>query len=196
MNFASALLPHGSGREDRPLFIEVDSGRSVTLRELRDRVKAFAGQLSARGVKPGARVVLHLFNSIDAVVAHLAVHYLGAVTCWVDALVQPKSLGHYVKVTGARVLLSHCAPEALDPEAKAAAELLPAAQIAPLSEPAGAPPCPAQAHDFGPTEPCYVYFTSGTTSLPKGVVLAPSNHESFTRICTQYWQPVDETSRH
>jgi long-chain acyl-CoA synthetase len=196
MNYASALLTRGSGREEGPLFVEIDSGRSITVGELRERVAAFAGQLSARGVKPGARVVLHLFNSIDAVVAHLAVHYLGAVTCWVDALVQPKSLGHYVRVTGARLLLTHCARETIDPAALAAAELLPAAELEALSAPGSAPPCPAQAHEFGPRETCYVYFTSGTTSLPKGVMLAPSNHESFTRICSKYWQPVDETSRH
>lgn len=196
MNYTSALLTHGSAREARPLYLEVDTGRSVTWGELRRRVLAFAGHLSARGVAPGTRVVLHLYNSIDAVVAHMAVQYLGAVSCWVDALVQPKSLDHYVGVTGCRLLLTHCPREALDPAVAAAAELLPAAEIEPLSAAPAPPPCPPAPHDFAPAEPSYVYFTSGTTSLPKGVVLSQGNHASFTRICERYWQPVDETSRH
>ncbi len=196
MNYASALLAHGSARGDRPLYAEIDSGRSVTESELLDRVLALAGHLSVRGVGPGSRVVLHLVNSIDAVVAHLAVQWLGAVSCWVDALVQPRSLGHYVGATGCRLLLTHAAPESLDPAVRAGVELLPAAELEPLSASPAPGGCPAAPHDFAPDEPAYVYFTSGTTALPKGVVLTPGNHQSFTRICERYWQPVDEGSRH
>jgi long-chain acyl-CoA synthetase len=176
--------------------VEVDSGRSVTWDELRTRVQSFAGHLRARGVTSGSKVVLHLYNSIDAVVAHSAVHYLGAVACWVDALVQPRSMGHYVGVTGCRLLLTHVPEGALDPEVLARTDLLPAGDIERLSATPPPAPCPATPYDFAPDEPCYVYFTSGTTSLPKGVVLTPGNHASFTRICDRHWQPVDETSRH
>lgn len=196
MNYASPLLAPGPSREGQPLFVEVDSGRSISWSELRSRVQAFAGHLAARGVARGSKVVLHLYNSIDAVVAHTAVQYLGAVSCWVDALVQPKSLNHHVGVTGCRLLLTHCAKDALAPEVLSAAELLPASDIERLSATPPPAPCPAEPHDFAPDEPCYVYFTSGTTSLPKGVVLAPGNHASFERICDRYWQPVDATSRH
>ncbi len=196
MNYAADLVAHGPSRTGHPLFVEVDSGRSVSWEELRARVQALAGHLLARGVTSGSKVVLHLFNSIDAVVAHLAVHYLGGVACWVDALVQPKSMGHYVGVTGCRLLLTHCAKDALDPVVLAATDLLPAADLERLSATPPPAPCPAAPYDFAPDEPSYVYFTSGTTSLPKGVVLTPGNHASFTRICDRYWKPVDETSRH
>lgn len=196
MNYAADLMAPGPSREGRPLFVEVDSGRSITWDELRTRVQAFAGHLIARGVTPGSKVVLHLFNSIDAVVAHYAVHVLGAAACWVDALVQPKSMGHYVGVTGCRLLLTHVPKDALGAEVLAKADVLPAADIERLSATPPPAPCPPAPHDFAPDEPAYVYFTSGTTSLPKGVVLTPANHASFTRICDRSWRPVDETSRH
>ena len=196
MNYASPLVTHEPHRETQTLFVEVDSGRSFTYGQLSARVRAFAGQLAARGVSPGCKVVLHLHNSVDAIVAHAAVQYLGGVSCWVDALVQPRSLSHYVSVTGCRMLLTHCAPEALDPAVLSATELLSATQIGPLSEAPPPSPCPSEPHPFAPDEPSYVYFTSGTTSLPKGVVLTPGNHASFTRICERYWQPVDAQSRH
>jgi long-chain acyl-CoA synthetase len=196
MNYASMLSTHGPARGDRPLYVEVDSGRSITNGELSERVQRFAGHLSARGIAAGDRVVLHLYNSIDAVVAHLAVQWLGAVSCWVDALVQPRSLGHYVGATGCTLLLTHCPAEALEPAVAAATALLPAAEIEPLSAAAPPRPCPPAPHDFRPDEAAYVYFTSGTTSLPKGVVLSPGNHASFDRIADRYWRPVDEGSRH
>lgn len=195
MNLAS-VVAHGPAREGQALFVEVDTGRSVSRAELLDRVLAFAGHLSARGVTPGSKIVLHLYNSIDAIVAHMAAQYLGAVSCWVDALVQPRSMGHYVGVTGCRLLLTHCPKDALDAEVLAKAELLPAADIERLSATPPPAPCPAAPYEFAPDEPSYVYFTSGTTSLPKGVVLTPGNHASFDRICDRHWKPVDETSRH
>jgi long-chain acyl-CoA synthetase len=196
MNYASPLVTHEQDRGNQSLFVEIDSGRTLTYGQLGTRMRAFAGHLAARGVTAGSRVVLHLHNSIDAIVAHMAVQYLGAVSCWVDALVQPKSLSHYVGATGCRLLLTHCDPEVLEEAVRSATGLLPANQIGPLSETPPPRPCPPEPYAFAPDEPSYVYFTSGTTSLPKGVVLTPGNHASFTHICERYWQPVDGSSRH
>jgi long-chain acyl-CoA synthetase len=156
----------------------------------------FAGHLADRGVVAGSRVILHLYNSIDAIVAHMAAQYLGAVSCFVDALVQPKSLGHYVGATGCQLMITHCDPASMAPDTLSATGLLAASQIAPLSLTPSPSPCPATAHAFAPDEPSYVYFTSGTTSAPKGVVLTPGNHAAFTAICDRYWRPVEQDSRH
>ena len=196
MNYALALLAQESESANQVLFSEADSGLCITRGELRNRVRNLAGHLSDRGVKPGTRVVLHLYNSIDAIVAHMATQYLGAVSCFVDALVQPKSLAHYVGVTACRLMITHCDPASIAPDVLAATGLLAASQIAPLSLLPPASPCPPTAHDFAANEPSYVYFTSGTTSLPKGVVLTPGNHTAFTAICDRYWRPVERDSRH
>jgi long-chain acyl-CoA synthetase len=178
-----------------PSFLEVETGAAVTQDELAGRIRCFAGHLAAMGVGAGARVVLHLTNSIDAIVAHMAIHYLGGVTCFVDALVQPKSLGHTIRATGCGVLLTHVDPAAMDEEARSAVRVIGAADIGRLSQSASGP-CPDRPHAFGPDEPAFVYFTSGTTSVPKGVVLSMGNFANFVRICDRDWQPVDSSSRH
>ena len=196
MNYVSYVYARDPAGEDEIPFVEVDSGLRITYRELRVRMLNFAGHLSDRGIVSGGRVILHLYNSIDAIVAHLAVQYLGAVSCFVDALVQPKSLGHYVGVTGCRLLLTHATPSLTDANTLAGAEILDASRIGPLSLAPPVRPCPSNPHAFAADEPSYVYFTSGTTSMPKGVVLTPGNHAAFTAICDRYWRPVDRESRH
>jgi long-chain acyl-CoA synthetase len=196
LNNLSYIATRDPVGEDKIPFIEVESGLGITYRELRVRALNFAGHLAERGVVAGSRVILHLYNSIDAIVAHLAVQHLGAISCFVDALVQPKSLGHYVGTTACRLMITHGDPASLDPEARSATLLLAASEITPLSNTPPARPAPPEAHDFAADDPCYVYFTSGTTSLPKGVVLTARNHAAFTAICDRYWRPVDEDSRH
>ena len=196
MNYVVPVFACDPASEDKIPFIEVDSGRGITYRELRIRTLNLAGHLAERGVVAGSRVILHLYNSIDAIVAHMAVQYLGAVSCFVDALVQPKSLGHYVGTTACGLMITHGDPATLDPAVQTATAFLSASELAPLANTPPAAPAPATAHVFAADEPCYVYFTSGTTSLPKGVVLTPSNHAAFIAICDRYWQPVNEHSRH
>jgi len=42
----------------------------------------------------------------------------------------------------------------------------------------------------------YIYFTSGTTSLPKGVPLTYGNHQNFYKIAEKFWRPSDHTAKH
>lgn len=183
-------------RGSRPCFVEVETAAVVTGEELRSRILSFAGHLSELGVTNGKRVLVHLFNSIDAIVAYMATHYLGGVTCFVDALVQPKSLSHYIRSTECSVLITHADRTAIDVQALATTQLVSSVEIGSLSKQADSGCCPPQPHVFDADEPAYVYFTSGTTSLPKGVVLSVGNHASFVKICDRYWQPVEASSRH
>lgn len=180
----------------KPAFFEIETGAALSQEELAERIRCFASHLAEMGVQAGSRVVLHLYNSIDAIVAHMAIRYLGGITCFVDALVQPKSLGYYLRVTEGRVLLTHVDPSALDQDLRSGVHVVSASTIAGLSRTPASVACPDRPHDFDPDQPAFIYFTSGTTSLPKGVVLSMGNFANFVRICDRYWQPVDATSRH
>jgi long-chain acyl-CoA synthetase len=140
-------------------------------------------------------VGIHLFNSIDAAVVHMAVQYIGARSCFIDALVQPKSLDYYLRVTECRLLVTHVADTVLPIPIKERIDVLNGDEIASLTDSATLDDAPAP-YDWSKDDVAYIYFTSGTTSNPKGVMLTLGNHENFTRICDAYWQPVDSRSKH
>jgi long-chain acyl-CoA synthetase len=196
MNPILSLWERSAARSSEPCFVEVETSAAITRDELRSRILNFAAHLTGLGVTRGHRVVVHLYNSIDAIVVYMAAHYLGGVTCFVDALVQPKSLTHYIRATECSVLVTHTDPAAIDVDALSTTHVVPAADIGRLSNQASSAPCPSQPYGFATDEPAYVYFTSGTTSVPKGVVLTVGNHANFVKICDRYWQPVDPSSRH
>lgn len=195
MNYCDTLLKDCALLGDRRLAFELDTGRDITFGELRKRVEALAAHLARRSIGPGTSVAIHLYNSIDAIVMHMAVQYVGARSCFVDALVQPKSLFHYVNITSCQMLVTHCATELLEPRVLERTAILRADAICSIVEEGTVEQKPAL-YDWPPDEVSYVYFTSGTTSDPKGVMLTSSNHENFIRICDTYWQPVSEASKH
>lgn len=69
------------------------AGRTVTYRELDQHVSAAAGGLRALGVGEGDRVLVVAPNCVEAVVAWLAVHVLGAI----DAPISTEAPGAFVR---------------------------------------------------------------------------------------------------
>jgi len=69
------------------------AGRTITYRELDQRVSAIAGGLRALGVGEGDRVLVVTPNCVEAVVAWLAVHVLGAI----DAPISTEATGAFVR---------------------------------------------------------------------------------------------------
>lgn len=193
MNYCDPLFSMPAEGGAREALIEVESGRTATFADLRDEVRRVAGYLISVGVAHGDRVAIHLYNSIDAAVLHMAVQYVGAVSCWIDALIQPRSLSYHVAETKAKLLVTHSRCDDLPAEVLAQAKVMHAADLSLVGT---SETCPPEPHRFDLNEICYIYYTSGTTSLAKGVMLSGANHLNFFRITDQYWQPVDASSRH
>ncbi|HEY5958863.1 MAG TPA: class I adenylate-forming enzyme family protein [Polyangiaceae bacterium] len=195
MNLHETLLGQCVTAGDRVAFIEVDTGESVTFSELRARVDACAARLQTLSIVPRDTVIIHLYNSIDAVVVHLAAQKLGAVSCFVDALVQPASLRYYADKAKAKLLLTHLSREQIPHDLEQATTVM---EVRALFDLVGSLEVTAQQEPYawGGDDVRFIYFTSGTTSQPKGVMLSSNNHDSFVRICRHYWQPVDSESRH
>lgn len=196
MNYCSSLFALDPSDCARPAFFEVESGSTITFDGLRRRVLAFAAHLARRGISSGSTVAIHLHNSIDAIVVHMASQYVGAISCLIDALVQPKSLGYYVRETGAALLVTHLDESRIPAEVRDAVSVLWQGALAQAEMDPTMPSTISGPHAWGKDEVCYVYFTSGTTSDPKGVMLSQANHENFFKIADRYWQPVSEHSRH
>ena len=195
MNYCDELLKNALFFKHKRLAHDVDTGREITYGDFAARVKATSAHLCALGIGPGVSVAIHLLNSIDAAIFHMAVQFVGARSCFIDALVQPAMLQYYLDLTQAKLLSTHLDISRVRSEIQGDIALLAASDIESISHGSahGAPSVP---HSFAPDDVCYVYFTSGTTDKPKGVMLTAENHRSFNRICDAYWRPVTAASRH
>ncbi len=196
MNYTQALFDLPDSLLAKPAFHERDTGAYLTFGGLQQTVRRWARQLQCQGVQPGDAVAIHLHNGLDFVVAHMATQYLGAVSCLLDPLAQPKSLPYFLTKTGAKLLFTHLPLAQLTAETTSLALAVAPDTFAKKAEALPPETSPAAPHDWAPKATCYVYFTSGTTSAPKGVELCGANHENFYRIADKYWQPCGETDKH
>src|SRR5215217_2006303 len=192
------------GRAEQPALVYdspvTDTVRTLTYRELRDAVAAFAGALAAQGVERGDRVVIYMPMVPEAAIAMLACARIGAVHSVVFGGFAANELASRIEDAQAKAVVSaSCGIEpsrtvAYKPLLDAAIEL---SAVKPerciiLQRPqleaelvagrdvewndAIANVEPAACVDVDATGPLYILYTSGTTGLPKGIVRDNGGH--------------------
>ncbi|WP_282040317.1 propionyl-CoA synthetase [Halomonas alimentaria] len=199
LNIAYAALDHHveQGRGDQPALLwdspVTDSKRTLTYREMRDQVAAFAGALRDLGVEKGDRVVIYMPMVPEALVAMYACARLGAVHSVVFGGFAPHELAVRIEDAAPKVVVAaSCGVEVnkvlpykpiIDAAIEQSAHKPDACVIfqreqhiadlgerdhdwATLVEQA----TPADCVPVKGTDPLYVLYTSGTTGKPKGVV--------------------------
>ncbi|PXW56922.1 AMP-binding protein [Methylobacterium sp. B4] len=176
------LLHHlleGAGADDHPAI--VDGADSLSYGALRARVAALAQRLRRLGLRPGDRIAILLPKSIRECVALFAVSAAGGVFVPIHPSLRPRQVRHIVADSGARALLT-------DPVHAAGLEGslddLPGLAILESEDGEGATP-------LAPGEPAppglaAILYTSGSTGLPKGVMLSHENLIAGTRIVRTY----------
>jgi acyl-CoA synthetase (AMP-forming)/AMP-acid ligase II len=165
---------------DRAAFVEGD--RSVSFTELLDTVRATAAGYRGRGLRPGDRLVLWAPNSIDWVVAGLAVSYAGGTLVPANSRYTGHEVADLVDRTHARlvVVADGFLGRTQIADLRAASDLASASEVIDLADLAGvrADPLtdPGDIDDVAaavvPDDVADILFTSGTTGRPKGAMSA------------------------
>ncbi len=192
MNYCNYVLQVREAYRNNLALVDTGNGRRLRYRELQERVRTLGSNLCAMGFAPGDVIATHLYNSAEAVIAHLGIQYAGGVSCLLDPLITAEGLTYYVTDSGARCLITHLPSSQVRPYLPAHVQIIEAPGIEALaSEKRGKT---IEPYDYAPDQLAAIFYTSGTTSKPKGVMLCPSNFHShfriFTRSCYTY-EPQD-----
>ncbi len=167
------------------LLLVDQQGRTITCGEFRDRAERAAAGFHARGVGHGTRVTWQVPNRIEAIVASFALARLGAVQTPILHLYRHKEVGYAIGATKAEFVLvpgvwgnfDYAAMvQELTVDSDAPPVIIDVFADLPDGDPATLPPAPTNGDEIR-----WVYFTSGTTSNPKGV-----QHSDRTLITGAY----------
>jgi acyl-CoA synthetase (AMP-forming)/AMP-acid ligase II len=175
------LLERAAARGDKPAFIDGPSGRTLTYHGWADSVRRAAAGLARRGLGKGDVFAIYSPNLPEYAVAFHAVSLLGGVVTTVSPLYTASELTQQLQDAGARYLVTvpscvekaeHAAVQAGLRELFVFGEAAAATPFAALLEATGDPPEAA----IDPRKDLVVLpYSSGTTGLPKGVMLTHYN---------------------
>ena len=173
--------------EDHDRVALIDGPRSLTYRELADRVHGCAAALHASGLARGERVAIALPKSLEECWAIFGASEAAGVFVPVNALLKPQQVRHVVEDSGASIIITSRVMLDMIREAVAGLPLkavLCAEDIAATPVPVpgtGAARDPSLGEDLAA-----ILYTSGSTGRPKGVMLSHRNLLAGSRIVIDY----------
>jgi cyclohexanecarboxylate-CoA ligase len=161
---------------DAPMLFD-EHDRTLTFGGFRALVERVAAGFHAIGIGEGTPVAWQLPTRIETTAASFALSRLGAVQSPIIALYRDREVGFVLRQSGARFVLvpevwkGHDFPamiERVSPQP--APEIVIAYDSLPEADPSTLPPPPPVPATPGDSPIRWVYYTSGTTSDPKGVL--------------------------
>jgi len=176
----SGTLPEELLRPGKDVVLR-SGGRRLTRDELRREAESVAGGLLGCGVRAGDRVAIYAANSLEWVIAYLAVQRMGAVAVMMNPDYRSAEAGH---------ILGDSEPVAVIADgARAQVVRKVGGRVIPLEDLPRADPPPMPA--LTPESPAAILYTSGTTGRPKGAVLDHGNFLAQGRGALEVWRWTD-----
>ncbi|WP_338467939.1 AMP-binding protein [Novosphingobium sp. ZN18A2] len=198
MDIRSLIDMQARRRADHPFLVWEPfegEGQSWTYAQFARTVRRFAAGLQARGAKPADRVIVHLDNCAESVIAWLGCAYAGVVPVTTNARAVKDELAYFAQHSGAVGAITQ--PRFASLVKDAAPHL---GWIAVTETDNGAPPqCDVSAFEpfaaidgdpatlaerpHDPWAPFGIQYTSGTTARPKAVLWTHANALWGARSC-------------
>jgi acyl-CoA synthetase (AMP-forming)/AMP-acid ligase II len=181
VSFTQAVLGRAQEFASKPALIDGPSGRTLTFGQLAGAIRLVASSLDKRGFKKGDVFAIYSPNLPEYAIAFHAVAMLGGIVTTANPLYTPNELAHQLEDAEARFLLT--VPPFL-PQAKEAAAQAHIEEVFVFGEGEGATPFASLLQSDGQLPPVEIDplndlvvmpYSSGTTGLPKGVMLTHNN---------------------
>ncbi|HEY1347658.1 MAG TPA: AMP-binding protein [Streptosporangiaceae bacterium] len=191
------VLAAARQRGTKRALIDAATGHELSYAELAEAVRETGAGLSARGVRPGDVLALCAPNCIEFAVAFYAATSIGAIVTAVNPLCTPDEISRQLRQTGTRWLVATSGLVEQKLRAVMAETAIvetfviggPAAGTIPFGALRAGAPAPAAA--VSAADVALLPTSSGTTGLPKSVVLTHRN--LVASLCqTRLGQPVAE----
>ena len=176
-SLASFVLAGARERGDKPAIVDGLTGRTLSYRELAADVRRVGCGLRLRGVRKGDVLGMCCPNSPDFAVAYYAALSVGAIVTTINPMATPAEVAGQLEHSQARWLVT--TPELLERSALAVAVAGMIDEVFVFGAAEGATPFAALRQEHGPMAEvalspddfAILPYSSGTTGLPKGVVL-------------------------
>jgi acyl-CoA synthetase (AMP-forming)/AMP-acid ligase II len=175
MNSFTFLEKAARLRPDQPALVH--GPEVISYREFRARALRIGGNLLALGLKPGDRVAFCLANSPRILETIYGCFAAGLIVVPVNARLHPREIAYIISNSGARVLIH--GPEYNDGIVEHLGEFAGLERRICTAQAKGAAHFDAllgaaaglkEAAEGEPTDPCWLFYTSGTTGKPKGAI--------------------------
>ena len=195
-NFGADVVDAWAREPARPALIWCDAAGAERRLSFADVARAsarFANLLAARGVTKGDRVVVMLPRLPEWHIAMVGCLKLGAVAVPCIDMLSAGDLAYRLEHSGAKAIVTTWANAPKVPDQAAALELrLGLGDGAPVAGWVDYEPAMAAAEEgfapapLAPEEAAVIYYTSGTSGSPKGVILGARSLYAW-RVQARYW---------
>jgi malonyl-CoA/methylmalonyl-CoA synthetase len=182
------------GRANNPAVEYLDAAgalRTLTFGEVDARANRMAGELTARGLRHGDRLCLHIANRIEYIDIYLACTRLGVVLVPMNILYRERELRHIVGDSDPAAIVAAAGADASYPAD------VPFWDIDELADEASRRDArrPTELSRLDGDTPALIIYTSGTTGAAKGAVLSHNNLAANALNVTTCWR-ITETDRY